>query len=95
MLGRILGGEGSDARNAIRVESRSDPAVDAAVKRKVEQKIQETLGDRVKSVEVRVTGRTVSIRARATRFWNRRGVRRTLESLSLPAGYRGRVENVD
>jgi hypothetical protein len=96
MLGRFLGsGDGSDARNAIRVESRSDPAVDAAVKRKVEQKIQETLGDRVKSVEVRVTGRTVSIRARASRFWHRRGVRRTLETLALPAGYRARVEGVD
>jgi hypothetical protein len=97
MLGRILGSdeEGSDAKNAIRVESRSDPAVEAAVKRRVEQKIQETLGDRVNSVEVRVKGRTVVIRARASHFWYRRTVRRTLETLPMPSGYRSRAELID
>ncbi len=96
VLGRILGtDEESNAKSAIRVESKPDPAVEAAVKRRVEKTIRETLGDRVKSVEVRVTGRTVVIRAHASRFWYRRSVRRALDSLSLPSGYRGRIERVD
>jgi hypothetical protein len=61
----------------------------------VEKQIQETLGDRVRSVEVRVSGKAVAIRAQAAHFWLRRSVRRSLEGLSLPAGYRARVEAVD
>ncbi|APW59850.1 hypothetical protein [Paludisphaera borealis] len=97
VLGRILGAddEGSNAKSAIRVESRSDPAAEAAVKRRVEQKIQEALGDHVNSVDVRVTGRTVAIRARASRFWYRRSVRRSLDTLQMPSGYRARVELID
>jgi hypothetical protein len=69
--------------------------VEAAVKRRVEKQIREALGDRVRSVEVRVAGRSIVIRAQAARFWQRRGVRRSLESLSLPSGYRSRVELLD
>jgi len=97
VLGRILGTDDgrSDAKSAITIESKSDPAVEAAVKRRVEQKIQETLGDRVNSVDVRVNGRNVVIRARASRFWHRRTVRRTLDTLQMPSGYRGRAELID
>ena len=99
-MGRFLGPRtstetSSGPGSSITVESRSDPAAEAAVKRRIEKQVEQTLGDRVRSVEVRVTGRTVVFRAQATRFWQRRGVRRSLETLPLPAGYRGRVESVD
>jgi hypothetical protein len=84
-----------EPESSILVEPRSDPAADAAIKRRVEQQIARTLGSRVRTVEVRVNGRSVVIRARAARFWQRRGVRHSLETLPLPAGYRTRVEMLD
>jgi hypothetical protein len=65
------------------------------VKRKIEEQIRESLGDRVRSVEVRVRGRNVLIVARATRFWQKRPVRRSLETLPVLSGYRARVELED
>src|SRR5271157_618085 len=100
MFGRLLGPMGSGAepagrRSSIAVEPRSDPAADAAVKRRIEKQVQQAVGDRVRSVEIRVAGRSVVIRAQAARFWQRRGVRRSLETMPLPAGYRARVEMID
>jgi hypothetical protein len=61
------------------------------VKRRVEKQVAEALGNRVSGVKVRVSGRSVTIHAHATRLWYRWWARRTLESLSMPAGYRGKV----
>jgi hypothetical protein len=99
-LGRFLGplgprSDSADPGSSIRVEPRSDPAADAAVKRRLENQIEQTLGDRVRTFEVLVVGRSVVLRARASRFWQRRSVRRSLETLPLPAGYRARVEMLD
>jgi hypothetical protein len=71
---------------------RSEQEGDAAVKRGIEKQIRETLGDRVRAVEVRVSGRNVLIVAAATRFWQRRAVRRSLETLPILEGYRARIE---
>ncbi len=73
----------------------TDPAVEAALKRRIERQIRDSLGDRVSGVEVRVVGRDVTIRAHTTRFWQRRTVRRTLESLPGLAGYRATVDLLD
>lgn len=100
MLGRFLGPLGSSEetagpRSSIAVEPRSDPAAEASVKRRIEKQVQEVVGDRVRSVEVRVAGRSVVIRAQAARFWQRRAVRRSLETMPLPSGYRSRVDMLD
>ena len=58
-------------RSSITV-GRSDPAADAAVKRRIEKQVQQAVGDRVRSVEIRVSGRSVVIRTQAARFWQRR-----------------------
>ena len=73
-------------------KTKSDPAADAELKRRIERQVREALGDRIKSAEVRVVGRNVAIRAEASRFWQRRGVRRTLESLPGLAGYRTTID---
>ena len=100
ILGRFLGPSNvnedlASGRGAVSAEPHSDPAADAALKRRIQKQVERTLGDHVRSVEVRISGRTVVFRARASRFWYRRGVRRTLESMPLPAGYRARVEAVE
>ncbi len=73
-------------------KTKSDPASDAERKRRIERQVREALGDRVRSTEVRVVGRNVAIRAEASRFWQRRSVRRTLESLPGLAGYRTTID---
>jgi hypothetical protein len=94
ILGRFLSApfatwaaRGGDDRESITVEPSTDPAAEAALKRRVERQIRESLGDRVRDVEVRVLGRDVTIRARANHFWQRRTVRRTLETLPGLSGY--------
>ena len=46
-------------------KAKSDPAADAELKRRIERQVREAVGDRVRSVEVRVVGRNVAIRAEA------------------------------
>ncbi len=72
-----------------------DPTTDAANKRKIEREIRDSLGDRLRSVEVRVSGRNVLIVAKASRFWQKRTVRRSLETLPGLTGFRARVDVLD
>lgn len=100
ILGRLLAPSNlnediAPGRGETPAEPRSDPAAEAALKRRIQKQVEKTLGDHIRSVEVRLNGRTVVFRARASRFWYRRSVRRTLEGMSLPAGYRARVEAVE
>jgi hypothetical protein len=99
-LGRYLTSPFSTRRpepepSAITVEPSSDPAAEAALKRRLERQIREAVGEKMHEAEVRVVGRDVTIRARGVRFWQRRSVRRTIESLPGLAGYRPTIEIVD
>jgi hypothetical protein len=105
MLGRLLGqptaGPTRPSSRAIASEPKPErqpqpgPETDTAVKRKIEKQINDALGDRVRSVEVRVSGRNVLIVAKATRFWQKRPIRRSLETLPVLSGYRARIELED
>jgi hypothetical protein len=103
MLGRIL--QPGQAQDRDRAESKGsaekarqkaatepEAVTDASVKRKIEKQIRDTLGDRVRSVEVRVSGRNILIVGQATRFWQKRTVRRALETLPALEGYRARID---
>ncbi|MBX6315766.1 MAG: hypothetical protein IRY99_23050, partial [Isosphaeraceae bacterium] len=85
----------STSPDGLAVEPRSDPAADAALKRRLEGQIRTAVGERVRSLDVRVVDRSVTIRARVDRFWQRRSVRRTLESLPGLAGYKTTIEVTD
>jgi hypothetical protein len=93
--GRVSAGAG-DASGRAKTKSNSNnkPELDAnaVAKRRIEQQIRATLGDKVQSVEVRVSGRNVLIVARPTRFWQKRSVQRALESLPALAGLRTRID---
>jgi hypothetical protein len=101
-LGRLLGQppvrpdrEASSRRDAAaqaKSKASSGTNPDAVLKRRIEQQIRATLGDKVQDVEVRVSGRNVLIAARPTRFWQKRGVYRSLESLPALAGFRARID---
>ena len=88
----VLNDRGSSARgDVLSVEPRSDPAADAALKRRLEKQVEESLGSRVRNVDVRITGRQVVIHAESTRFWQRRAVRSALEALPGLNGYKTTV----
>ena len=98
-LGRLftpLGrGRWDDDVDSIRVDPKSDPAAEAAMKRRIEKQIRESLGSRLKAFDVRVVGRDVVIRAQAARFWQKRSDRTTIEALPALSGYNVLVEVVD
>jgi hypothetical protein len=75
----------------------SDIVSDAELvaRRRIERQIRDTLGDRVSHFEVRITGRNAVIVAQPSRFWYRRSVRRSLETLPALEGYRARIELSD
>jgi hypothetical protein len=87
-----LGRGSADSGTTLTVEPRTDPAADAALKRRLEHQIRESFGDRLKSSDVRVVGREVFIKARVIRFWQRRSVRRSLETLPSLSGLRSTID---
>ncbi len=100
LLGRFLPpGSPLERRYApddgVRVAPRNDPENDAALKRRIERQIRDNFGTRVQSYEVQVVNGEIAIRARASRFWFRRGVQMGMEALPELRGYRARVEVVD
>lgn len=81
--------------NSVRVEPKSDPAADAELERRIERQAGLAVGKHARAVEVRVVGRAVYIRATGVRFLQRRGVRRSLESLPGLSGYRPIIDLAD
>jgi hypothetical protein len=106
LLGRLFGppppsasperpGRGGTSRKDARPDQESEPGAELLAKRRIERQIRETLGDRVRDLEVRITGRNAVIVAQPSRFWLRRSVRRSLETLPALEGYRARIEIKD
>jgi hypothetical protein len=83
------------ADDVISVEPRSDPAAESALKRRLEEQITSSVGAHLRSYEVRIVDRDITIHARVNRFWYRRSVQRSLESLPGLAGYKTHVEVAD
>ncbi|WP_435009628.1 hypothetical protein P12x_000885 [Tundrisphaera lichenicola] len=84
-------GEASPGR-AVAERSSEDPAIDSALKRRVEKQAREAVGDRARQLDVRVVGKDVAIRARGVRFLQKRAVRKSLESLPVLSGVRSTIQ---
>lgn len=65
---------------------------DLAARRRIERQIRATLGDKIRSFDVQVTGRNAVVNVQPSRFWLRRSVRRSLETLPALQGYRTRID---
>ena len=85
----------SDAKTKSDPDTDKDLDADVIARRRIERQIRATLGDKVRSFEVRITGRNVVIVAQPSRFWLRRSVRHSLETLPALQGYRARIEISD
>jgi hypothetical protein len=71
-------------------DAESDP--DLIARRRIERQIRATLGDKIRSFDVQITGRNAVVTAQPSRFWLRRSVRRSLETLPALRGYRVRID---
>lgn len=69
-----------------------DPAGTEPIREMIERAIISREADRIASVEVLIVKQRVHIRAEAARPWQRWALRRGLESLPMPEGYRASVE---
>jgi len=81
----------SNASSSIKVEPGRDPASESALKRRIEDQLKKNFDGKLDQVEVRVVGRDVSIRGRAHRFWQRRGLKRAIESLPILNGLNSNI----
>lgn len=70
-----------------RGRDKSDPSVDSALQRRIESQVREVAGRHLRSLDVRVRDRRVRIQVRVDRFWNKRSVRRSIETLPILAGH--------
>ncbi len=105
-LGRLLGipaPEPSERKEAAtparapsnRPASRAGAAATSDPRRALEREIVRVLGDKARSVEVRVSGKNALVVVKPTRFWQKRAIRSTLDSLPALAGYHARIDVLD
>ncbi len=73
-------------------EPKADSAADSALRRRIESQARVAVGDRARSVEVRVLGKSAMIQARGVKFYQKRAVRKSLESLPAIAGVRTTID---
>ena len=74
---------------------RDDPAADSALKRRIEKQARDAVGERARSIEVKVVGKNAVVQARGVKFYQKRGVRKSLETLPALSGLRSMIEVVD
>lgn len=89
---RQAGPAGGSRDGVISVEPRTDPAADAELKRRIEKQLRSAGGDRLRSMDVKVAGKKVVIKARANHFWQRRGLRRSIETIPALSGLKSQVD---
>ena len=65
---------------------------DVSYQRRIEQQLDSAVGSKLRELDVKVVGRDVTIHARASRFWYRRGVKRVIETLPGLSGYRTHID---
>ncbi len=73
-------------------DSLDDRAADSALKKRIEKQARELVGDRARLIEVRVADKSVAIQARGVRFYQKRAVRKSLESLPALSGLRSTID---
>ena len=87
-------GLGRDSRLAPE-DPKAEAAAEVALKRRIEKQARDSVGDRARSIEVHVDRKTASVRAVGVKFYQKRTVRKALESLPALTGMRSTIEVSD
>ena len=73
----------------------ADPAAESALKRRIERQAREVVGNRARSVEVKLTGKEAVVQVSGVRFYQKRAVRKQLESIPAISGLRTTISVLD
>jgi hypothetical protein len=65
------------------------------LKRRIEKQAREVVGDRARSIEVRVVGKVAVVQARGVKLFQKRNVRKSLEGIPSLSGLRSSIEVLD
>ena len=83
-----------DARPADKPAA-GEAAERSALRARIEKQARLQVGERARNVEVEVDGRNATVRATGVKFYQKRAVRRSLETLPALAGLRSTIEVLD
>lgn len=72
-----------------------DPAAETALKRRIERQAREVVGNRARSVEVKVAGKEALVQVVGVKLFQKRAVRKQLEGLPALSGLRSTIEVVE
>lgn len=64
----------------------SDGISEVRLRQRIEKQIREVVGDRGRTIEVHLTGRTASVQVSGVRFYQKRAVRRSIEAIPALVG---------
>ncbi len=70
-------------------------AAEVALKKRIEKQARDAVGDRARTVEVRVEQKNAAVQVRGVKFYQKRAVRKALESLPALSGLRSTIEVLD
>lgn len=68
---------------------------EARLKQRIEKQARDLIGDRARTIEVHVQGKSASVQARGVKFYQKRTVRRSLESIPALSGLRSKIDVLD
>jgi len=74
---------------------RFEPSGESSLRARVERQAKVAVGDRARSIDVRIEGRSATVQARGVKFLQKRAVRKSLESLPALSGLRSTIEVLD
>jgi len=70
-------------------------AAEAALKKRIEKQARDAVGARARSIEVHVDRSTAGVQVRGVKFYQKRAVRKAIESLPALSGLRSTIEVLD
>ena len=76
-------------------EFQAEPTSETALKARIEKQARLAVGDRARTVDVRVEGRAATVQARGVKLFQKRNVRKALESLPALSGLRTTIDVLD
>jgi len=72
-----------------------DPEAESALKRRIERQAREVVGNRARSVEVKLDGKEAVVRVSEVKLFQKRAIRKQLEGIPALSGLRSTIEILD
>ncbi len=72
-----------------------EPTAEVALKRRIEHQAHLAVGDRARSIDVKLVGKSANVQARGVKLFQKRAVRKALESLPALSGLRTTIDVMD